>query len=155
MQKSWLMGTYVLWMMWLEAGTHILFVWMSFYLCRYLFLQIFEMPVSTWYWVLYFCLWFFLTTSFASFSNPTLLLFNLLRLGRLEATVSRSLVPLDGLVEIRVFFFPFSSFSLPSSSSHPFWFSCWLSWTLYLCCFLHPWVYVSFRFCYIFGSGHY
>ena len=41
------------------------------------------------------------------------------------------LVPLDGLVDISFFFFfPFSS---PSSSSHPFWFSCWLSWTLYFC----------------------
>lgn len=74
------------------------------------------MPVSTG--VLYFCLWFFLTTSFASFSNPTLLLFSLLRLGRLEATVSRSLVPLDGLVEIRFFFFLFLllAFKLFSSS---------------------------------------
>ena len=153
------MGTYVLWMMWLEAGTHILFVWMSFYLCKYLFLQIFEMPVSTWHWVLYFCLWFFLSTSFVSFSNPTLLLFSLLRLGRLKATVSRSLVPLDGLVEIRFFFFFFPSpLSTPCLQALLILFDSHVDCHgLYIsvCCFLHPWVYVSFRFCYIFGSGQY
>lgn len=152
MQRKLVDGDLRAWMMWLEAGTHILFVWMS------LFVQIFVFP-NIWNACLtgkieyYTFACEFLTTGFASFSNPTLLLLSLLRLGRLEATVSRSHL-LDASVEIRVFFL-LLFLPLPSSSSHPFWFSCWLSWTLYLYLLFSASlsICIFFRFCYIFGSG--